>query len=231
MGSARAPQGAPPPHAPGPARAQAEAPTVARVLYFSGVGLTIVYTVAFGYIAQAVFAMGSTTPGSDGFMFGLLTAIERTITTGLMVAGVLLFRTAPMERRLTAMGIVLFLPVFSLAVNTVQGSMASAVGVGPGAVSSALLLITSAAVMFAHAVCLLTAWNIVAGRAVSVHMIALCGAVGLTLVRAVVQAAALRMQGTNVSAEWLLSWVSFALLLCGMAALFFVSWRRRHAVR
>lgn len=231
MGSDRAPQGAPSPHAPVPARAQAEAPPVARVLYFSGVGLTIVYTVAFGYIAQAVFAASSTAPGSAGIVFGLVTAIEHTISTGLMVAGVFLFRTAPMARRLIAMGIVLFFPVFSFAVNTVQGSMASAVGIGPGVVFSALLLFTSGAVMFAHAACLLTAWNIVAGRAVSVHMIALCGAVGLTLARAVVQAAALSMQGTNVATEWLLSWVSFALLLCGMAALFFISWKRRHAVR
>ena len=214
-----------------PPRSSATEATVApRLLFFSGVGLSIAFTFVFVLIVDALYSASSSTLQTAGLQVGLVSTLERLITTGLMVAGILLYRTAPMGRRLIAMGVIVAAPVLSLALSTLQGFLSSALGMTPGPAFSAVMLLTSGATMFAHAAFLLTAWNIVAGRALSVHIVAVSGAVVLTLVRVVLQAVALGAPGSGTATAGL-TWVSSGLLLVGMALLFFVSWKRRHAVR
>lgn len=204
--------------------------TLSRVLFFSGVGLTIAFSVAFGYITEAIYTASPSSPHSAGLRVGLISTLERLITTGLMIAGVLLYRAAPIGRRLIAMGAVVAFPALSLALTTLQGLLSTAVGMTSGPAFSAVILVTSGVMMFMHVAFLLTAWNIVAGRALSVHIIAVTGAAALTLVRVILQAAVMGAQATSMATA-ALTWVSSALLLVGMAVLFFVSWKRRLAVR
>lgn len=157
-----------------------EAPTVSRLLYFSGAGLTVVHLLLFGLIVQAVFDAVDD-PRRANLVISVTTQMEHVITACLMIAGVLLYRTAPIRRRLIATGIVVLFPVLSVGVHFLQGVISSSLGLAPGAASTTLILIAAAASTFAQVLCLLTAWNVVAGRPMSVHIIALCGAVGLTL--------------------------------------------------
>lgn len=206
-----------------------EAPTVSRLLYFSGAGLTVVHLLLFGLIVQAVFDAVDD-PRRANLVISVTTQMEHVITACLMIAGVLLYRTAPIRRRLIATGIVVLFPVLSVGVHFLQGVISSSLGLAPGAASTTLILIAAAASTFAQVLCLLTAWNVVAGRPMSVHIIALCGAVGLTLLQVILQVVPLFQPavGTPLTAQTV---AAFGLMLCGMATLFYVSWKRRHAIR